>query len=135
MSYKKPRINDLKMTTIDVVKVMAGGNPGALTVCMKLLSEHKEIDPRAAFGGLGAMMSLDTLDIYEDKIWIFYKDVCHENLSVMCAVMRAHQLGQLEGCTEQAIHTAIDNYGKGLDLKKICAAVKERLPEFQIKSE
>lgn len=132
MSYNNPRIKNLNMTTMDVVKVMAGGNPGALTVCIKLLQQGDQIDPQSAVGGFGSIMMLDTLDIYEHRIWMFYKDVCGENLSVMCAVMRANQLGQLEGCTTKAINQAIDNRGQGLDLKKIISAVKEKLPTFNV---
>ena len=130
MSYKNPRINDGNMTVFDVIKVMCGGNPGAMSVCAQLLENVSKIDPMSAIGGLGAIMMLDTMDIYESRIWMFYKDVCHEDLGVMCAVMRAYQLGQLEGCTLETINHAIDNYGKGLDLKKIVDAVQKQLPSF-----
>lgn len=79
-------------TMFDVVRKMSGGNPGALTVCMDILEQGETIDPDGAMGGLGVLLSLDTLGVYEHRIWMFYKDVCSEDLPTMLAVDRACQL-------------------------------------------
>jgi hypothetical protein len=131
MSYDNPRINDLNMTTFDGIMKMSNGNPGAVRVCAELIKQGDVIDPRS-MGGLGAILMMDSLDIYEDKIWLLYSDVCHQNLSKLVAILRAYQLGQLEGCTEHAIHHAINNNGEGLDIDKIVTAVTTRLPDFRI---
>jgi hypothetical protein len=132
MSYKNPRINDFKMSGSDVIRKLSGGNPGAITVCARLVEYGPKIDPKSMFGGLGALLMLDSMDIYDENIWMFYKDVCGEDLGVMLAVMKAYQLAQLEGCTLAAIHHAIHNHGVGLNTKKIVAAVQARLPEFRV---
>jgi len=132
MSYKNPRIKSLNLTVMDVIKAMADGNPGALRVCAEVMKYAEMIDPDSVMGGLGVILSFDTLDIYESRIWMLYKDVCGEDYGVMLAVLRASQLGGLEGCDEKAINQAIDHRGEGLNLKKIVAAVQKRLPAFKV---
>jgi hypothetical protein len=73
---------------------------------------------------------LDTLGIYEHRIWGLYKDVCDCHLGKMIAVLRANQLGQLAGVNAHALNHAIDNYGDGIDLNAVVEAVKSRLPNF-----
>jgi hypothetical protein len=120
----------ISMTGKDAIMALAEGNPGALTVCMQLMDKTKAIDPDAMMGGVGSLLSLDTMGVYASRIWMFYKDFCGENIPKMLAVMRAYQLGQLEGATLDKINHAIDNRGDGLDLGAIMAAVQKELPEF-----
>jgi agmatine/peptidylarginine deiminase len=120
---------ELTDTTIDVITKMSGGNPGALTVCMEILEHGAAIDPDAAMGGLGALLSLDTCGIYEHRIWMLYKDACGENLSKMLAIERACQLGFI---TRDELNHAIDNRGNGIDVDDLVLQVKERLPAFVI---
>ena len=124
-------------TMVDVVTTMSEGNPGALNVCMQLIRDSERIDPDAAMGGLGWMLSLDTHEIYGSHIWLFYKDICGESIQNMIAVMRADQLGQLAGVTRAAIKDAIRwtadgrrDYCPPFDFDTIIAAVRERLPRF-----
>ena len=120
------RIN-LTMSVQDSLIVMCGGNPGALTVCVGLIKEAGNIDPDSALGGLGKILSLDSLHIYEERIWMLFKDVCKQDLRVMVGVMRAWQLGFT---TREALNHAIDNYGEGLDLPGLMTQVEEALPSF-----
>ena len=124
----------LKMTMMDMLLAMGGGNPGAISVCIKLVQDGGKIDPTDFMGGLGTILALDSLNIYDSRIWMLYKDVCGEHLGTMIAVLRAYQLGQLAGVTERTLNHAIDNYGDGLDLDAVVAAVKDRLPEFNLEA-
>jgi hypothetical protein len=126
------RIKDLKMTVRDVIITMSGGNPGAMTACMELTKETPKIDPDAAMGGLGTLLSLDMLGIYDSRLYMLWNDVCNRNVADMLAVLRADQMGQLAGVTATKINYAIDNRGKGLDLKEIMKAVQKELPRFNI---
>ena len=119
----------LKMSVEDVLIAMSGGNPGALTVCMDLMKSTPQVDPGNMLGGLGAIMSLDTLRIYEERIWMLYKDVCGEDIGKVIALLRAWQLGIAPVSKESLAH-AIDNYGAGIVVDLVVAAVKARLPEF-----
>ena len=129
MSYENPRIQ-LKMSVMDIVKVMSEGNPGALRVVMELLTDGGKIDTQDVFEGFGSVMGLDNLDLYGPKIWMLYKDVCGENLSLMIVVLRAVQLGHI---SDADVKHAVDNYGEGLDLPEIKKYVLERLDGFQYK--
>jgi len=127
MIDRKERIR-LGMSTKDIVFAMSGGNPGAVRVCMEILTTDCETDPLA--GGYMPLLQLDNLNIWDSRIWMLYKDVCGESLPKLLTVIRAYQMGELGGATEDAINHAIDNRGDGLDLDAIMVAVKERLPEF-----
>ena len=114
-------------TPKDVIIKMSEGVPGALRICMEILQRGQLIDPDGALGGLGILLSLDTLKIYGSRIWMLYKDVCKENLIDMLAVLRANQLGYIS--TIQ-LNRAIDNRGIGIDIKDCYKKVKIRLPNF-----
>lgn len=120
----------LDMSIKDAVIAMSNGNPGALSVCMQILEQGSIIDPQDAFGGFGALMQLDMLGIYDERIWMFYKDVCAQHLGKMLAVIRANQSGQVVEANKDSIAHAIDNYGDGLDVEAVVEALKQKLPTF-----
>lgn len=72
---------------------MSDGNPGAVSAMMDILEKHDAIDPDAAFGGLGAILALDTNEIYGSDIYILYSDKCGRDVRKMLMIMRATQLG------------------------------------------
>jgi hypothetical protein len=121
---------DLRMTVPEILQAMVGGNPGALRVCTGLLEKGAIVDPMTLAGGLWYVLMLDSLHIYESRIWMLYKDVCRSKIGTTMALIRAYQLGQLAGVTEDAINHAIDHEGEGLDLDAIIDAVKTALPQF-----
>lgn len=114
----------------DVLFKISEGNPGALTVCLGILEHGEKIDPDNAMGGIGAILSLDTLQLYGSKIWMLFKDVCGKELPQMLGVLRAHQLGYV---TDAQVHHAVENYGDGINVPDLCAKVVECLPRFQLK--
>jgi len=120
MSYENPRI-ELTDSVINMLRKMAGGNPGAINVLSMLINE--DIDKDSAMGGVGNVLSLDTLNIYEDRIWVLFKDVCGENLEKMIAVLRGHQLGIL---TKHDIDGAISGNGS-INTDEILSSVKGQL--------
>ena len=79
---------------------------------------------------LAQLMALDSLGIWEERVYMLWNDVCHRDTGKTIAVLRAYQLGQLAGVTKQALDHAIDHRGQGLDLEAVVAAVKQRLPNF-----
>src|SRR5688572_13889692 len=121
----------LDMTAIDAVTAMAEGNPGAIAALCECLKLGSEIDPDDLFGGLGSIMTLDTLGIYGSRLYMLWNDVCRRDMPKFIACLRAYQLGQLAGCTESALNHAIDNRGNGLDVDAVLVAVCERLGKFK----
>lgn len=77
----------------DVAVKMSEGNPGALMVICELLKSGKDIDPQGFAGGLGAILSLDTLEIYGTDIYILFNDQCNRDVRRMLMLIRSHQLG------------------------------------------
>jgi hypothetical protein len=130
MKKEKNKMNEkieLKNTTMTAIIKMSEGNPGALTVCLRLLKEVPYYDPDNIMEGLGVLLLLDTLGIYGSRIWMFYKDFCKENIGHVILVMRAYQLGII---TQAQVDTAIDNMGAGIDINNIGNKVKAELPNF-----
>lgn len=107
----KERIT-LEDNAIAAIMKLSGGNPGALNVVMSLYQEGSAIDPDDVFGGLGQLLSLDTLGIYESDIWMLFKDVCDEDLTKVVLLLRSCQLGLLSECDlKRAIAGGDRGYG------------------------
>jgi hypothetical protein len=121
---------DLQDSILDVITKMSEGNPGAVTVCLNIIKNGEAIDPDNALGGLGIILSLDTLGLYGPNIWMLFKDVCESDLAQMLAVLRGWQLGMI---SDIQVRHAVENHGDGLNVADICAKVVERLPRFQLK--
>lgn len=120
-----PRIT-LEDDLIGVTTKLAEGNPGALRVLLEILQDGQAIDPYGA--PFLAVLLFDTFGIYGCRIWMLYKDVCKQSVSRTIALIRSVQLGLLD---EATLHSAIDNYGAGLDVAAVLAKVQERLPDFK----
>ena len=114
-------------SVMDAAAKMSDGNPGAITVILRMIEEGDKIDPQSWSGGLGAILHMDTNKIYGPRIWMLYKDVAGENLTTMLALLRATQIGVISA---QDLDKAIDSYGEGLDVPAIETMVRDRLPEF-----
>ena len=121
---------DFNDSMMEMLIKMSEGNPGALTVCLNILKNGKQIDPDNMMGGFSEILSLDILGLYGSKIWMLFKDVCESDLSKMLAVLRGWQLGML---SETQVRHAVENHGAGINVTDICAKVVERLPNFQLK--
>lgn len=115
----------------EIIIKMSDGNPGAVTAIMELLKNNKKIDPVSALGNLGAILSLDTDNIYGADIYVLWNDICDRNTVKMISVIRAAQLGLFSHETLKNACSRQDRSGMALtpvsDLyQKVC----ERLPEF-----
>lgn len=122
----------IKLTdsTMDVVVKMSNGNPGAMNVLMQLLKPNN-IDPDNIMGGLGVILSLDTLGIYGTDIYVLNSDICGRELSKMIAVIRATQLGLFSGSILKDACNRQDYSGRELvPVEELYLKVKERLPNF-----
>ena len=117
---------------IDVLQKMSEGNPGALTVLIGVLNNCEKIDPDNSMGGLGVILSLDTLNIYGSKIWMLFKDVCNSDIATMMAVLRGYQLGYI---SYSELTYAIENRGASIDVFNITTRVCEFLPKLKLNAE
>ena len=121
------RIN-LDMSVRDMIKAMSGDSAGASMVCWIILLKGGKVDPDST-GGLSILIMLDALHIYEERIYMLWRDVCGQHIGKTIAVLRAHQLG-LAGVNTKTLNHAIDNRGADIDLDAVMKAVKNHLPNF-----
>ena len=77
------------MNFVEMLYEMSEGNPGALDVLGQLVA-HKT---QNWAGGLGLILNLDTHRIYGSDIWVLYKDICGEDIDLVCTVLRTFQFG------------------------------------------
>ena len=125
------RIN-LHMNTMDMILAMVDGNPGALNVCMQIIEKGTLIDPDNAFGFIGNVLLLDTFGIYGSDIWVFYKDICREEILNVFTYLRAIQLG-ITGLGDLNLMIRAIQSGErqqGVDFTDLYNKVKDRLPNF-----
>lgn len=124
------RLTNLNMTITECAKVLSGNFQNSYGICLDLLREGSKVDPDDIFQGFSNLLQLDTMGIWDEQIYTLYKDVCKSNVSKVIALLRAYQLGQLAGATEEAIKYAIAHRGEGIDIDAVVKAVKNRLPAF-----
>lgn len=121
---------DLDDTIMDIICKLSGGNPGAMNVMMQMLAQTGTIDPNHVLGGAGAVMALDTLNVYESKIWVLYKEICNEDLVTMLGLMRGVQLGYMH--TSELTEPLSTQHASipAARIAEVLAMVRERLPAF-----
>lgn len=122
----------LEDTTLSTIAKMSDGNPGAMMAMLEIIKNHDKIDPQAAFGGLGAIMMLDTWEIYGSSIYILYNDKCGKNVRRMLMLMRATQLGIFPHwkLKEMAMDQSRQINLTEEEFKELDAKVCEQLEEF-----
>lgn len=124
---KKGEKEGEKEKAIELIANLAQGNPGAVTVIMKILTDGIRIDPYDYAGGFGSVLYMDSMNIRGPKVWMLYKDVCNENIVKTMAMIRATQLKII---SKDELLYAIDNRGTGVDVEVCLSKVKELLPNF-----
>lgn len=85
-------------TGMDVLMKMAGGNPGALTACMEIMSKIPE------GRGLMVLLRLDDIGIYEDRLYMLWNDCCNRNIEEFDKLMRNNQFGKV---TDEQLRQAV----------------------------
>lgn len=114
----------------EVIKAMAGGNVGALTACCDLMEKGDQIDPGLVGAGFRALSVLDSLGIYESRIYVFWNYVTKRDLGKTIAVLRAYELGELAGVNAETLNRSIAERRAYFDLDVVVEAVKKELPDF-----
>lgn len=124
------QLNDSLKT---IIIKLCDGNPGALSVLMKLLASTEKIDSDSALGPYSSFISLDSFGIYGSNIWILYKDVCQESILYTITILRAVQLGIMGKGKLLSILDSINDgqgYGEKIDVENMLLKVQEILPSF-----
>ena len=124
---------NLRDSIMNVVVKMSDGNPGAMNALMQMLQpENQEIDPDSIMGGMMKVLALDALGIYGSDIYILHNDICDRDMVKMFAVLRAHQLGFLNGSILKYACSRQDRSGKSMiDVNGLYEKVITQLPNFK----
>lgn len=127
----------LSDSTAEVVVKMAEGKPGAVRAIMEMMKEGAAIDPRCFMGGLGAVLLLDTLEIYGTEIYILWNDQCNRDVRELLMLLRANQLGFVSASEIKAV--AADQIGEVVftqeKMDEFDKQVCERLDGFRRRKE
>jgi hypothetical protein len=134
---KTPPVINLTMNMMDAMMAMSEGNPGAISALMGILETAPKVDPKMFGEGFGHILMFDTLSVRGSNLYVLWNDFCGRDTKKLLALARAYQLGQLEGVTEEKLHSAVD-YGQGLgkekpvfDFDKIIVAVRAEVGGFE----
>lgn len=115
---------------MSIVMKMSDGNPGAMNVLMNMMQDHG-IDPDNALGGIGPILTLDTLGIYGSDIYVLNSDICGKDLPKMLAVLRATQLGMFDRNILKDACSRQDYSGRDMvPVNELYEKVRKRLPNF-----
>lgn len=126
-----PRIH-FGMNLFDLIFKLSGGNPGAINALRRIYREGHTVDPESEV--LFHFMTLDTFEIFDDKINILYLKICNGSLVHFLAVIRGLQLGIL---SQEEVHSAIlgKPYSKvhpfSVQFFDLITKVKEIVPSFK----
>lgn len=127
-------MSKIKLTSspLEIAMTISQGNPGALAACVQIL-DSVDVDPDSAFGELTGFITLDSLGIYGTDVYVLWSDICHKDTPVMLAVLRATQLGLLEGSVVKEASSRQDYSGRSMiDLGDVVSKVKGVLPNFKL---
>lgn len=125
----KIQLND---NIMDIMLKMSNGNPGALNVLTELLiPENEKIDPDNIMGGMGNLLSLDTIGIYGADIHVLANDICDGDMIKVITILRAHQFGYLDGDLLRDACSRQDKAGRQMiNVNSLYKKVKKKLPRF-----
>jgi hypothetical protein len=104
----------LNMSFMELVQLLAEGNPGAVTVMLELLSRDKNF-------GFMTLLSLDDMNIRGTQIWIAFKDYCNQDYAKLenaiktrdpLMIEKINAEGKLGNHPHRAIHSGASQPGK-----------------------
>ena len=87
-------------TPISIMTKMSEGNPGGMTVLMKIF----EADMNA---GIMTILGLDDMNIWGSQIWVGYKDHCGENLEKFIECVGERDAEMVKTINSQCPETAV----------------------------
>lgn len=126
MMNLKPRLK-LTDSMPELLSKMTEGNFGAITVCIALIRQGGQIDPKAGQNGLMKIMGLDDLEIYGSNIWTLSQYVCGGRTDNVVLLLRSRQLGLISG---GMIKAAISAQKSEFDFADLASKVKAEIGEF-----
>lgn len=72
---KREEIN-INGSVLDMLVLISEGNPGAATVLSRIMNKYD--------AGAMSIFDLDDMNIRGTQVWVAFKDVCNEDLDMLC---------------------------------------------------
>ena len=94
MNDEKRKEIDVASSTMDMLILMAEGNPGAVTVLAQLLKEEN---------GIVLVLGLDDMNIRGTQIWIGYKDYCGNDIKKFAEYILKRDKGMIEKINQEGL--------------------------------
>jgi hypothetical protein len=108
---------------------MSDGNPGAATALATMAGSYERFDPMSAFKGWTALLWLDDKELYGSNIWVFYKDLCNEDMNKVVIIIRANQLGLM---STHEVNKHIKERGANVAWQAFADEIKSQIGEFNV---
>ncbi|PHR58784.1 MAG: hypothetical protein COA47_10285 [Robiginitomaculum sp.] len=74
---------------------MSNGDTSAVLAMTRMVAKSEEIDPDNVLGGIGAIMHLDSFEIYGEAIGHLYQKTCGGDIRRLLLIIRTCQLGHM----------------------------------------
>ena len=89
---KRPEIN-INGSVLDMLLLMAEGNPGAATVLSQIMNKYD--------AGTMSIFDLDDMNIRGAQIWVAFKYVCNEDLNMLCEKLKKRDPSMVEAINKE----------------------------------
>jgi len=121
---------DIEKSMKENMMLMVGGNPGSMVALVDMVNSTIDVDAEG-MRGLSHLMNLDSLGIYDDKIWHLYSDICKRDVNSAVTLLRASQLGLIDRTLLVEACSRPDRTGAEMfNIPNIYKLVKEYLPNY-----
>lgn len=116
----------------EIVRELCGNNPTVMLNLIEVYNKVPEIDPDNAMGGNSVLYLLDSYQIYDNDIYVLFKDVCAQDPALFLAVLKSVSLKELEleRLKERLKKLHPVSPAEELPVQQLYARVVHRYPRF-----
>jgi len=112
---------------------MADGNPGSIVALNRMMASRIDKDAEP-WNGIDVIMALDSAGIYGGDVYIFFNDICHNNVLGAITLLRGMQLGFVDKIILADACRRQDRSGASIItfefIQETYNKVKQHLPNF-----
>ena len=84
---------DINGSVLDMLLLMSEGNLGAATVLSRIMNKYD--------AGAMSIFDLDDMNIRGAQIWVAFKDVCNEDLDMLCEKLKKRDPSMVEAINKE----------------------------------
>jgi len=84
---------DIDGSVLDMLLLMSEGNPGAAIVLSRIMNKCD--------AGAMSIFDLDDMNIRGTQIWVAFKDICNEDLDMLCEKLKKRDPSMVEAINKE----------------------------------